>query len=279
MSETHFSGIERLLTIMQRLRDPQSGCPWDKDQTFATIAPYTLEEAYEVADAIEREDWQDLKSELGDLLFQVVFYAQMSKENGWYDFDAIAHTMAEKLERRHPHVFGEEVYQSHALLHTQWEARKAAEREQRAQQRQENTGAGSNIVSVLDDIPYALPALMRAQKIQKRAASVGFDWPNIDGVIDKLHEELGELKQAVASNDPTQITDELGDVLFSVVNLSRHLHVKAEEALRAANLKFVTRFQRMEQAAFAQGKALSDFSLEQLESLWQQAKQYGNTPN
>ena len=272
MSETTSSGIERLLTIMQRLRDPQSGCPWDKDQTFATIAPYTLEEAYEVADAIEREDWQDLKGELGDLLFQVVFYAQMSKENGWYDFDAIAHTMADKLQRRHPHVFGDEEYHSHAVLHSQWEARKAAEREQRAKERGTNDSNMSDAVSVLDDIPYALPALMRAQKIQKRAASVGFDWPNVRGVIDKLHEELDELTQAIASDDLTQITDELGDVLFSVVNLSRHLHVKAEEALRAANLKFVRRFQSMERTVFAQKKALNDLSLEQLESLWQQAK-------
>ncbi|QGX38824.1 nucleoside triphosphate pyrophosphohydrolase [Permianibacter aggregans] len=260
------TGIERLLQVMKRLRDPEHGCPWDKEQTFATIAPYTIEEAYEVADAIAREDWPDLKGELGDLLFQVVFYAQMASEQHWYDFDAIAHAMADKLERRHPHVFAEGEYQSHEQLHQDWEKRKAAEREQRAQKRQQET------VSLMDDIPLALPALMRAQKIQKRAASVGFDWPDVDGVFEKIHEELAELQQAMANQSAEEIEEELGDLLYSVVNLARHLGVKSETALANSNDKFVRRFQDMERTAAQKDRSLSEMNADALEQLWQQAK-------
>ena len=269
MSETTKSkaGIDRLLQVMKRLRDPEHGCPWDKEQSFATIAPYTIEEAYEVADAIAREDWPDLKGELGDLLFQVVFYAQMASEQQWYDFDAIAHAMADKLERRHPHVFAEGEYQSHEQLHQDWEKRKAAEREQRAQSRQQQT------VSLMDDIPLALPALMRAQKIQKRAASVGFDWSNVEGVVDKIHEELTELKQAIANQSTSEMEDELGDLLYSVVNLSRHLHIKAETALAKSSDKFVKRFRSMESYAASESLVLNHATAMDWERWWQTAKQ------
>ncbi len=257
--------LQQLLACMRQLRDPQTGCPWDKEQTFATIAPYTIEEAYEVADAIAREDWPGLKSELGDLLFQVVFYCQMASERDWFAFDDVADAMSEKLMRRHPHVFGEGRYESHAQLHRQWEALKAQERAARAA---ESTQPASR----LDDVPLSLPALMRAQKLQKRAASVGFDWPAAAPVFDKLDEELDELKAAVQTQSAAAIADELGDVMFTLVNLSRHLKTDAESALRSASDKFARRFRWLEQAVAADGLELSACTPEQLETYWQRAK-------
>ena len=266
--------VEQLLELMATLRDPVKGCPWDRDQTFATIVPHTLEEAYEVADAIAREDFTELKSELGDLLFQVVFYAQMAREQGRFDFADIAQAMSDKLIRRHPHVFGEGEYVSHAELHRQWEARKAEERA--AKTGATKTGAtqtGDDEPSLLDDVPLALPALARAQKIQKRAASGGFDWPDAEAVTAKLHEEIDELAQARQSGDADAIEDEFGDLLFTCVNLARHLHLNSEAALRRATDKFSQRFRQVENLARQQGVQLSALDDVALDRLWQLAKQ------
>ena len=262
------NSLEQLLQLMQTLRDPQKGCPWDQAQTFATIAPFTLEEAYEVADAIAREDYIDLKSELGDLLFQVVFYCQMAREQNRFDFYDVAQTMCDKLVTRHPHVFGADEFISVPELHKQWEARKALERASKAAEKGE-----AQTSSVLDDVPLALPALARAQKMQKRAASVGFDWTDAAPVIDKIHEELQELAQARQQADSDAIEDELGDVLFSCVNLARHLHINAEHALRRATDKFNQRFRWLEQALDADGLAAAEVDATTLEQYWQRAKQ------
>lgn len=255
--------MEQLLELMATLRDPDKGCPWDRDQTFATIVPHTLEEAYEVADAIAREDFAELKSELGDLLFQVVFYARMAQEQGLFDFADVAQAMSDKLIRRHPHVFGEDQYVSHAELHRQWEARKAEERAAKTDHREP---------SLLDDVPLALPALSRAQKIQKRAASGGFDWPDAEAVTAKLHEEIDELAAARVSGDADAIEDEFGDLLFTCVNLARHLHLNSEAALRRATDKFSQRFRQVENLARQQDVLLSALDDAALDALWQQAK-------
>lgn len=256
------TALDRLLTIMQTLRDPQHGCPWDREQTYASIAPYTLEETYEVIDAIQREDYEDLRGELGDLLFQVVFYAQMAREEGRFTFDDICHGIANKLERRHPHIFANaQVKDSEEVLHN-WEQIKQQERAEKAQH------------SALDDIPQALPALMRAQKIQKRCRSVGFDWDSLGPVVDKVHEEIDEVmheaQQAVV--DETKLEEEVGDLLFATVNLARHLGTKAETALQKANVKFERRFRQVEQIIAAQGMNIRDASLDQMEAAWQQVK-------
>ena len=273
MSKTA-QAMEQLLTLMATLRDPVKGCPWDRDQTFATIVPHTLEEAYEVADAITREDFVELKSELGDLLFQVVFYAQMAKEQGLFDFADIAQAMSDKLIRRHPHVFGEGEYVSHAELHRQWEARKAEERAAKSGAIQPGVGEPS----LLDDVPLALPALSRAQKIQKRAASGGFDWPHADAVTAKLHEEIDELAAARRSGDADAIEDELGDVLFTCVNLARHLHLNSEAALRRATDKFSQRFRQVENLARQKGLQLQALDEAALDALWHEAKALAPTP-
>ena len=254
--------IDRLLGIMRRLRDPQTGCPWDKEQTFSSIAPYTLEETYEVLDAIAREDFDDLRGELGDLLFQVVFYAQMGEEQGRFDFNDICGAISDKLERRHPHVFGDITARDSAEVLTRWEKIKTGERAEKAQ------------YSALDDIPLTLPALMRAHKIQKRVAAVGFDWDSLGPVLEKVHEEIDEVmheaQQAVV--DPEKLEEEIGDLLFATVNLSRHLGSKAETALQKANLKFERRFRQVEQIIARQGLAMRDATLEQMENAWQQVK-------
>lgn len=262
MSRTAES-LEQLLNLMATLRDPDKGCPWDRDQTFATIVPHTLEEAYEVADAIAREDFDELKSELGDLLFQVVFYCQMASEQGRFDFADVAQAMSDKLIRRHPHVFGEEQYVSHAELHRQWEARKADER-----------AAKTNTTepSLLDDVPLALPALARAQKIQKRAASGGFDWPDTEAVTAKLNEELAELAAARRSGDADAVEDEFGDLLFTCVNLARHLHLNSEAALRRSTEKFCRRFRQVELLARQKGVLLDQLDDAALDGLWREAK-------
>ena len=270
--------LQDLLYLMQRLRDPEHGCPWDLKQDYASIVPHTLEEAYEVADVIEREAWSELPGELGDLLFQVVYYAQFAQEQRRFEFADVVHTVTAKLVRRHPHVFPAGTLYgaqdaprlSEQQIKQRWEQIKAEERAEREAQ------AGERIpqqLSLLDDIPQGLPALTRAVKLQKRAASGGFDWDQLPPVFAKLQEEIAEVEQAVRAQDATAIQDEIGDVLFSVVNLARHLSVDPEQALRQAGKKFEQRFRSVEQQAEATGKRLSDFSLVELEAFWQLAKQ------
>jgi len=256
-----------LLRVMARLRDPETGCPWDICQNFHSIVPSTLEECYELAEAIENGDFNEVADELGDVLFQVVFYAQLGSEQGLFNFDSVVTTLVTKLLRRHPHVFaGGEI---EGIVHERssveevkgtWEAIKRRERDARRQD------------GVLADIPYALPALPRAQKLQKRAAQVNFDWADAADVLLKLEEEVDELRQAMAQERPDQIREEMGDLLFTCVNLARHLGVDAEESLRRANRKFERRFGEMEAAASAQGAALSELSAERLDRLWRAVK-------
>jgi len=257
--------LARLLAVMAWLRDRQHGCPWDIDQTFKTIAPYTIEEAYEVADAIERDDLPALKEELGDLLLQVVYHSQMASEAGAFRFEDVAAAIAEKMVDRHPHVFGDLKITDADAQTISWEARKAAERAKKGVE----PSAGA-----LDGVARALPALLRAEKLQKRAARVGFDWKTIGPVIDKIEEELGELRSEIEAGktDQTRITDELGDVLFAVANLARHCKVDPEAALRSTNDKFEKRFRYVEQQLAAHGKKPADATLEEMEALWQEAK-------
>lgn len=266
--------LDALLQLMARLRDPERGCPWDQAQTFATIAPYTIEEAYEVLDAIERGDPARLRDELGDLLFQVVFHARMAEERGWFDFDAVAEGIHDKLVRRHPHVFGDEHAHDAASLSRRWEEIKAAERAERGGEGGEGGG------SLLDDVPHALPALTRAMKLGRRAARVGFDWQRTEDVREKITEELRELDAELAKPGVDgeqgaprpELVDELGDVLFAVVNLSRHLRIDPEAALRGANMKFERRFRRMEELARSRGLQLAQMNARELDELWREAK-------
>ena len=254
-------GMPRLLEIMRRLRDPDTGCPWDIEQDFASIAPYTIEEAYEVADAIERQAWDELQGELGDLLLQTVYHTQMGAEAGLFTFDSVANAIADKMVARHPHVFGDESRDKSAEQQTRdWEAIKAAERRARAAH------------GVLDDVAVGLPALTRAVKLQKRAARVGFDWPHIGQVVDKIAEEAGELAEAQASLTQAEIEEEFGDLLFVVANLARHLDVDPETALRAANAKFTRRFKAIEAALAADGRSPEDSDLAEMDALWDAAK-------
>ena len=253
--------IDRLIAIMARLRDRDDGCPWDVEQTFATIAPYTVEEAYEVADAIERGDLKDLKEELGDLLLQVVFHARMAEEGGAFDFDDVARAINDKMVRRHPHVFGDETYASLAHQKEGWDRLKAAEREQKGR-------SGS----LLDDVPVGLPALTRAVKLSKRAASVGFVWPSAKEVLEKLDEEVDELKAEIAVGDVEKAREEMGDVLFVVANLARTLEVDPEDALRATNAKFGRRFRYIEAKLAERGKTPDQSDLPEMDALWDEAK-------
>ncbi len=252
--------INKLLEVMGKLRDPETGCPWDVEQSFSTIAPYTIEEAYEVADAIDRENVDDLRDELGDLLLQVVFHAQMAAESGHFDFDDVAAGIAEKMIRRHPHVFGSASEREAGKVDGSWEEIKELERSE------------SDDASELAGIARALPALKRAQKLGKRAGRVGFDWPDRQGVHAKIQEELVELERAAGARDRTGIEEEFGDMLFAVVNLARHLDVDPERALRGANRKFERRFRDMETAIVGNGKRIKDFSLEALDQEWRAAK-------
>ena len=255
--------VRRVLDIMSQLRDPQSGCPWDIQQTFASIAPYTIEEACEVADAIARDDYAELKEELGDLLLQVVFHAQMAAEKGLFDFNDVAEVLAQKLVRRHPHVFGTENESSDIhRIGQRWEEIKREERAAKGQQRP----------SAMDGVPSGLPALSQALKLQKKSAKAGMDWPSWQPVRLKIDEELAELDEAVAANDDDAISDELGDVLFSLVNLSRHWRRDPELILRRASDKFQRRFRAMEQLADQDGIAIPDRTPEHVEQLWQRAK-------
>ncbi|MCO6411643.1 MAG: nucleoside triphosphate pyrophosphohydrolase [Thiogranum sp.] len=255
--------LHELLEIMVRLRDPREGCPWDVQQDFSSIAPYTLEEAYEVADAIQRNDPEDLCEELGDLLFQVVFHAQMASEKGWFDFADVVAAINRKLVRRHPHVFGDEEISDARAQTEAWEQHKAREREAKG-----DAGAGA-----LTGVPVALPALVRAQKIQRRAARVGFDWTDTNDVVGKLDEELDELRQALAAKESSErLQEELGDLLFSCVNLARFLDADAESLLRDANHKFESRFRIVESLAQQQQRDMRECTLEELEAFWQRAK-------
>jgi MazG family protein len=258
--------MARLLAVMAWLRDRDHGCPWDVGQTFRTIAPYTIEEAYEVADAIERDDLAALKEELGDLLLQVVYHAQMAREAGAFQFSDVAATIADKMVDRHPHVFGNANIASAEAQTVSWETRKAAEREAR----QTHVAAPG----ALDGVARALPALLRAEKLQKRAARVGFDWKETGPVIDKIEEELGELKSELTAADVerTRLADELGDVLFAVANLARHCRIDPEAALRATNDKFERRFRHIERRLAEAGRKPADATLEEMEALWQEAK-------
>lgn len=269
-------GLDDLLYLMSRLRDPEDGCPWDRVQDFSSIAPHTIEESYELVDAIDSGDFQQIREELGDVLFQVVFYAQLGKEQARFDFTDIISTLVDKLIRRHPHVFPEGTLQSRAdgqvidtaKIKQHWEQTKAIERQQK------------NKTGVLDDVPVTLPALSRAAKLQKRASQVGFDWSDdngeaIDAVLSKIQEEIGELQEARRRQKAAEIEGELGDILFSVVNLARHLSIDPETALRSTNRKFESRFRYIEQTLVATGQAIEKASLATMDALWDEAKKQG----
>ena len=257
-----------LLAVMARLRDPESGCPWDVKQTFATIAPYTIEEAYEVADAIAREDLDGLKDELGDLLLQVVYHAQMASEQSRFEFADVVDAIARKMIRRHPHVFEDPSRREEFMSTDLWDRIKAEEKAER--------GDGATSASVLGEVPVGLPALTRAVKLQKRAAKVGFDWPSLAPVLEKAEEEIAELKAAIADKKSggaqERIVEEFGDLLFVMANVARHLGVDPEAALRAANAKFVRRFESIETALAAEGRRPEDATLEEMDTLWDAAK-------
>ncbi|WP_108649431.1 nucleoside triphosphate pyrophosphohydrolase [Dongshaea marina] len=256
--------LNDLLDVMSTLRDPDKGCAWDRKQTFATIVPHTLEEAYEVAETIEQQDFAALPGELGDLLFQVVFYSQLAKEQQLFEFEDVVNQVTQKLIRRHPHVFAGVSFADEQAMKRNWEQEKAKERASKSGE------AGS----VLDDIPTAMPALTRANKIQKRCAGVGFDWNELAPVVAKLHEEIDEVMAEVNAPEPDQqkVTEEVGDLLFACVNLVRHLKQDPEQALRQANDKFCRRFREVEQRVHRQGQQLTDCSLEQLDQIWDQVK-------
>jgi MazG family protein len=255
--------LEQLLTLMTRLRDPEKGCPWDRGQTYATIVPHTIEEAYEVADAIAREDWAELRAELGDLLFQVVFYAEIAREEGRFDFADVAGGIVEKMTRRHPHVFGDASYANAAEQTAAWERIKS----------EEKTGESQPAAGILDGIPLALPALTRAVKLQKKAARVGFDWGAVEPVLAKIEEEIAEIRHEIASDAPPErLADELGDVLFAVANLARHLKLDPEAALRGTNTKFERRFQQIEAWLAEDGRTPAEATLAEMDALWEQAK-------
>ncbi len=263
---TDLSELNRLLDIMARLRDPQGGCPWDLDQSFATIAPYTIEEAYEVAEAAEANDTGALREELGDLLLQVVFHARMAEEQGSFAFADVARAIADKMVRRHPHVFGGDVVASAAAQTVAWEEQKAEERRLKA-------AASGRPASVLDGVGTGFPALTRALKLQNRAARVGFDWPAIAPVFAKIAEEIAELHHEIdGGGDPARIADETGDLLFAVVNLARRLDTDAEQALRGTCRKFERRFRYVEESLAAEGKSAATASLDEMDALWQRAK-------
>ena len=256
-------GLPRLLEIMARLRDPETGCPWDIEQTFESIAPYTIEEAYEVADAIEQGHMGELEGELGDLLLQVVYYTQMGAERGLFDFESVTKTIADKMIHRHPHVFGDENRDKSADQQTlDWEKIKAAERAKK----------GDTQKGALEGVAQGLPALMRAVKLQKRAARVGFDWPTTDQVIDKIAEEAAELNEARQNASQAEIEEEYGDLMFVMANLARHLKIDPEVALRSANAKFTRRFQGVEAELSARGKSPEDSDLQEMDAIWDQVK-------
>lgn len=259
----NYRQIDSLLEVMARLRAPEGGCPWDREQTFATIAPYTVEEAYEVADAIERGAMTELREELGDLLFQVVFHARLAEEMNHFDFADVVETVVEKMIRRHPHVFGNEEVADAEAQTAAWEAQKAREREAKA---------GDAPGSALDGVAVALPALTRAEKLQKRAARVGFDWPDAQGALEKVREETEEIAEEMARGDTDALHAEIGDLLFACVNLARLSGIDAETALKGANAKFDRRFRAVEATLAREGKAIADCSLEEMDAAWERVK-------
>ncbi|WP_342644282.1 nucleoside triphosphate pyrophosphohydrolase [Rhodoligotrophos ferricapiens] len=279
--------VDTLLAIMRALRDPDTGCPWDLQQSFATIAPYTIEEAYEVADAIARGSMHDLRDELGDLQLQVAYHAQLAAEAGSFTFADVIEAITTKMIRRHPHVFGDAAARAAGVQPGFWEAIKAQERAAKSGASEERTleRAGEldaepvvddgKAPSLLDDVPMALPALSRAVKLQARAARVGFDWPSLTPVFDKAAEELGELKEAIGRGDPADMAEELGDLLFVIANVARHLKVDPEEALRSANAKFTRRFNYIEDKLEAMGQSPEAAGLEGMDALWDEAKAKG----
>jgi len=254
--------LQKLLDIMAQLRDPKDGCAWDVEQTFETIAPYTVEEAYEVAEAIDNNDMDALKDELGDLMFQAVFHARMAEEAGYFNFSDVIDAISDKMIRRHPHVFGDENYRDAEEQTVAWEEQKARERAEKKQK------------SILDGVTVGLPALTRAVKLQKRAARVGFDWPSTSGVIDKLNEEMLELSEELIADkqDQEKIEEEFGDMMFVYANLARHLKIDPEQALKKANNKFTRRFNKIEQEIVNKEYSFGQYSLNELEEFWQQAK-------
>jgi ATP diphosphatase len=262
-----------LLRVMARLRDPQNGCPWDLDQDFRSIVPSTLEECYELAEAIEHEDYPHVAEELGDVLFQVVFYAQLGSERGLFSFATVVDTLVDKLVRRHPHVFAggeiEGLVAGRASIESIKESWESIKREERASRSEHG---------VLADVPLALPALPRAQKLQKRAAQVNFDWPDAEAVLAKVEEEIAELREALAAGSRPGVEEEMGDVLFSCVNLCRHLHLDAEASLRRASARFERRFTQMEAAAAAGARPLAELSAQELDELWEAAKRLTDRP-
>lgn len=259
--------LSRLIEIMAALRDPKTGCPWDLEQDFASIRHYTIEEAYEVADAIERNDYSDLREELGDLLLQPIYHAQMASEQDLFNIGDVIEAITEKLIRRHPHVFGDAAARDAGAAKGSWEKAKTKERSEKAKR-------NSSTASVLDDVPLPLPALVRAEKLSKRAASVGFDWPNWQQVRDKCEEEFTEVTEAVETKQSDQrIAEEIGDLLFSIANLARHLNVDPEAALRDANLKFTRRFSYVEQKTAASGRDMTEIGLEEMETYWNEVRQ------
>lgn len=286
ITECSTTDVAPLLKMMEKLRDPDSGCPWDKAQSFQTIVPFTLEEAYEVADTIERSAWDELPDELGDLLFQIVFYCQLGQEQGKFDFTNVIDKISDKLTRRHPHVFGAlnpQTDDSAQVMKANWEAIKASERELKAQAAQGETSEKQVLVSALENIPRNQPALSRAVKIQQRVARVGFDWAELGPVVAKIHEEIDEVLHEVTQTELAKTQDELdnaqakvqseiGDLLFAVTNLARHLKIDPEQALRQANLKFERRFRGVEQLACDNGKSMEEHTLAELDGYWDQVK-------
>ena len=258
--------ITRLVEIMAALRDPDTGCPWDLEQDFSSIRHYPIEEAYEVSDAIERQDWADLREELGDLLFQPIFHAQMASEAGYFDIGDVIYSITEKLIRRHPHVFGEEAAADAALAKGQWEAIKLEERTAKAARK------GNETPSLLDDVPNALPALVRAEKLTKRAAKVGFDWPDLASVKAKVDEELAEVMEAQATGNTSAVHEEIGDLLFAVANLARKAGVDPEAALRDANFKFTRRFHHVEARCREDGIEPANAGLDRLDGYWNEIR-------
>lgn len=264
--------ISRLIEIMAALRDPETGCPWDVKQDFESIKPYTIEEAYEVADAIERDDPDDLCDELGDLLLQVVFHARMAEEAGSFDFGDVVEAITRKMIRRHPHVFENAAADTPEGVKVQWEEIKVIEKAERMERRRQRGRPADDETGLLDGVPRALPALTEAIKLQQKAARVGFDWSEAAPVLDKIEEELAELREALALNDGSKVRDEFGDLVFSLVNLGRHVKTDPEMALRGTNTKFRSRFSYVEQALEKSGESIEEASLDRMESLWADAK-------
>ena len=265
--------ISRLIEIMAALRDPNTGCPWDIEQDFASIAPYTIEEAYEVADAIQRGDRDDLRDELGDLLLQVVYHARMAQEEGEFDFGDVVEAVTKKMIRRHPHVFGDAEARAAGSAKGMWDRIKAEEKaEKRAERIARDEDPEDHGKGFLDGVPVALPALTRALKLQEKAAQVGFDWKEAKPILDKIEEEIGELREALRNDDQKAVADELGDLIFALVNIGRHVGADPEMALRGTNTKFRNRFSHIEESLAANGESLEEATLERMEALWQAAK-------